>query len=198
MVKGPRSRLVVTGVAVIVALGAFAAPAAPAAGAKAKAKAKKCKAYVPGDLGAEAETTIVTDAATEAAPIEVTLPTTPGAGFTSTEPGGDTGATSHSYHNVQIDSKAKTAALFVRAEFVPLWDMDLFLRDNFGVALAYEADFNQAPEAGLGSTSGGHAERGVSQIDGWIGADCSGYTVDVASSVGGGPSVTLKLWLGES
>lgn len=71
----------------------------------------------------------------------------------------------------------------------------MFLRDDFGVTLSYEADFNQAPEDGLGSTSGGHAERGASQIDGWFAADCSGYTVDVASSVGGGLDGALKLWL---
>ena len=189
MLKRRQSRVVVTGAALLVALGTMAAPAA-------EAKAKKCKAYTPGELGADAETTIVTDAATEAEPVTVTVPATPGAGFTSTDPGGDTGATSHAYHNVQVDSKAKTSSLFVRAEFLPTWDMDLFLRDNFGVALAYEADFNQAPEAGLGATSGGHAERGASQIDGWIGSDCAGYTIDVASSVGGGPDITLKMWLG--
>lgn len=171
-------------------LGAFVAGPAEAR--------KKCRPYKPGALGAEAETTKVTDAATEAAPVEVELSTGPGAGFTNADdPSGDTGATSHAFHNVQVDSKSSTAALFVRIEFLPTWDYDLFLRASYGGSVAYEADFNQAAGAGLGGTQGGHAEQGASQIDGYLARDCDGFTADVAGSSTAGGAVTMKLWLGK-
>jgi hypothetical protein len=169
-------------------LGAFVA-------APAEAK-RKCRPYKPGALGAEAEITKVTDAATEEAPIEVEISTAPGAGFTNADdPAGDTGATSHAFHNVQVDSKAASAALYVRVEFLPAFDYDLYLRASFGGSVAYEADFNQAAGAGLGGNQGGHAEQGASQIDGFVARDCDGFTVDVASSSTPGGAVAMTLWL---
>jgi len=163
------------------------------------ARAKKCAPFETSGVGAEAETSIVTDKATADAPIEVTIATDPGAGFTNADdPSGDTGATSHKFHNVQVDSKAKTAKLFVRAEFLPSWDYDLFLRLPEGPSVAYEADFNPLTVGGptpVGGTSNGHAEPGVSQIDGQVSLDCEGFTVDVGSSITPGGEVTLKFWL---
>ncbi|MGH2731155.1 MAG: hypothetical protein ACRDJI_11190 [Actinomycetota bacterium] len=171
-------------------VGAFAAGPAEAK--------KKCRPYKPGTLGAEAETTKVTDAATEEAPIEVELDTAPGLGFTNADdPSGDTGPTSHAFHNVQVDSKAASAGLYVRVEFLPTWDYDLYLRAPSGPSVAYEADFNQAAGAGLGANQGGHAEQGASQIDGYLAADCAGFTVDLASSSSAGGAATMTLWLGD-
>ncbi|MGH2820162.1 MAG: hypothetical protein ACRDJ5_05890, partial [Actinomycetota bacterium] len=53
-------------------VGAFAAGPAEA---KKKKKKKVCAEYVAGDYAGEAETTVVTEAATEEAPIEVTVAT---------------------------------------------------------------------------------------------------------------------------
>lgn len=182
----------------LVLSGLALAPAAAKGKGKAK-KPKKCAPYAPGNLGADADTTIVTDAATESSPIEVTIPVEPGAGFTSTDPppSGDTGHITHSFHNVQVDTKGKVAGLWARIEYLPTWDHDLYLRLADGTAAAYEADFNPIAGSGLGSTSGGSAEQGVSQIDGYYSLDCAGFTLDIASSIGGGPDVALTLWLGE-
>lgn len=178
--------------AVAIAFGAFAAPA----GAK---KPKKCAPYPSPDWATDAETTVLTDAATADAPVEVELATEPGAGFTSTDgPSGDTGHITHKFHNVVVDTKAKSANLFVRAEYLPTWDYDVFLRLPVLAAVAYEADFNPLTAGGptgVGGTEGGHAEPGASQIDGYPSADCAGYTVDVASSITAGGAVTVKLWL---
>jgi hypothetical protein len=164
-----------------------------------KKKPKKCAPYEPGELGAEVEeeTTIVTDAATEEAPIEVPVETAEGLGFTSTDPGGDTGPTSHVYQNLQVDPKAKTTGLYVRVEYSPAFDYDIFLRLADGTAVAYEADFNPAPGTGLGGLEGAHAEQGAGQIDGYEANDCDGFTMDIASAITPGGEVTMKLWLGE-
>lgn len=179
-------------------LGAFLAMPADA---KKKKKPKKCAPYSSPDWATDAETTVLTDAATEEAPVEVEIATDPGLGFTSTDgPDGDTGETSHKFHNVLVDTKAASANLFVRAEYPPVWDYDLFLRLPELVAVAYEADFNPATvngPTGVGGMDGGHAEPGASQIDGYTSADCSGYTVDIASGISAGGAVTLKLWLGK-
>ena len=178
----------------VLVMGAFAA--APAG---AKKKPKKCAPYASPAWATDAETTVLTDKATAEAPIEVEIATDPGVGFTSTDgPDGDTGETSHKFHNVVVDTKAASSNLFVRAEYLAAWDYDLFLRLPVLAAVAYEADFNPATvngPTGIGATEGGHAEPGVSQIDGFPSLDCAGYTVDLASGITAGGAVLLKLWL---
>lgn len=168
----------------------------------AEAKKKRCGKYKPGSDGAGAEVSVVTDAATADKPVEVTVATEPGLGFSSPDPGGggDTGPTSHAYYNVQVDAKAASTGLFVRAEFPPVFDYDLFLRDASGIALAYAAGFNQAPVPGTfldGTGSGGHSETGAEQIDGYVAQDCEGFTIDLSSASTPGGDVTVKLWLGK-
>ncbi|MGH2746635.1 MAG: hypothetical protein ACRDKB_01755 [Actinomycetota bacterium] len=90
--------------------GALAAPAE--AKKKKKKKPRPCATYQAPDFAGDAETTVVTDAATEEEPIELELSTGPGLGFTSPDdPNGGQGETSQVFHNVQVDSKAKTAGL---------------------------------------------------------------------------------------
>ena len=173
-------------------LGAFVAN--PAA-----AKKKKCPKYAAPDWAGEAETTIVTDAATADAPIEITLATGPGLGTTNADyPGDETGEISHAFQNVVVDTNAKSANLFARIDFVPAWDYDLFVRLPAGPSVAYEADFNPATVGGptpVGGYQGGSGGPGYSQVDGYPVPDCYGYTVDVASGITPGGDVTLKLWL---
>jgi hypothetical protein len=167
----------------------------------APAEAKKggaCKKAKASGIGKGAPVSVVTDKATEDAPLSVTVATDPGAGLSSPDgPGGDTGNTAHAYYNVQVDSAAKSSKLFVRAEYVPGLDYDLYLRTNYGSSLAYAAGFNAPiPAAGLDGTGfGGHSEVGAEQIDGWISADCAGYVIDVVSASTPGGDVTLKFWL---
>jgi hypothetical protein len=182
----------VAGAACLV-LGAFVA-------APASAKKGACKKAKAAGIGKGAAVSVVTDKATEDAPLEVTLATAPGAGLSSPDgPGGDTpaGGPTHAYYNVQVDSKAKSSKLFVRAEYPPGLDYDLYLRTTYGSSLAYAAGFNAPiPAAGLDGTGfGGHSEVGAEQIDGWIGSDCTSYVIDVVSASTPGGDVTLKLWL---
>lgn len=187
-------------------LGAFMA--VPADAKKKKKKPKKapaCAPYVPGENGADAPITIVTDAATAEAPVEVTVSTLEGLGFSSPDgPSGDEGATSHAYANVQVDSAASGAGLYARVEFAPTWDYDGFLRTSDGTAVAYSAGFNQfvvpgGDPFGLdGTGNGGHSEQGAEQIDGWATSDCDGFTYDIVSTGTPGGDVTVKFWLGEA
>jgi hypothetical protein len=171
----------------------------PADAKKKKKKPKACPTYVTPEWAGEAETTIVTEKATADAPIEVELETGPGLGFTSTDgPEGDTGQTSHVFHNIVVDTAAASGNLFVRAEYAPTWDYDLFLRLPDITAVAYEADFNPATAGGptpVGGNEGAHPEPGAGQIDGFSSLDCSGYTMDVASAITPGGALTLKVWL---
>jgi hypothetical protein len=182
-------RTISLGAAVALALGAFLATPALAG------KAKKCGAYKPGADGAGKPITLVTDAATKDKPVSVTVSTQPGAGFSSATEGGDMGPTSHAYANVQVVSKAASAKLYVRLEFTPIFDYDLFLRTSDGTAVAYSA--GGAPYAGPldGTGNGGHSEAGAENIDGALSARCSGYTVDVSSATTPGGDVTVKYWL---
>lgn len=193
--KTLRSLAVVASTALV--MGAFVAPA----DAKKKKKVKKCAPYTAPEWAGEAETTIVTDAATADAPVEIELDTAPGAGFTSADdPEGGTGDVTKVFHNVVVDSAAASAPLNVRIEYPVVWDYDLFLRVPEGPSVAYEADFNPATVAGptpVGGNEGGHPEPGAGQIDAYPAADCSGYTVDVSSAITAGGAVTMTLWLGE-
>jgi hypothetical protein len=180
----------------VVAMAALALGAFSAAPASAK---KKCGKFTAPDWAADAETTVVTDKATADAPITIDLSTGPGMGTTNADyPGDETGSVTHVFQNVIVDTNAKSANLFARIDFIPAFDYDLFLRYIAGPALAYEADFNPATVAGptgVGASETGHAEPGVSQIDGYPMADCTGYTLDVASGITPGGPVTLTIWL---
>lgn len=188
-------------------LGAFVAgPADAKKKKKKKPKAAACAPYTPGEAGADAPVTVVTDAATEEAPVEVTVSTAEGLGFSSPDgASGDTGPTSHAYANVQVDSATSGRGLYVRVEFTPAFDYDGYLRTSDGTAVAYSAGFNQAPMPagdptgfGLDGTGhGGHSEQGAEQIDGWPTADCDGFTYDIVSAGTPGEDVTVKYWLGD-
>ena len=186
-------------------LGAFVAgPADAKKKKKKKPKVATCAPYTPGEAAAEAPVTVVTDAATEEAPVEVTVSTAEGLGFSSPDgPSGDTGPTSHAYANVQVDSASPSTGLYARVEFAPTWDYDAYLRTADGTAVAYSAGFNQGAVAadptgfGLDGTGhGGHSEQGAEQIDGWTAADCDGFTYDIVSAGTPGGDVTVKFWLG--
>ena len=159
----------------------------------------QCAPYVPGEAGAEAETLVLTDAATEAAPIEV--PNTFGPAIP--------GETSDSkFVNVQVDTAAKEAGLYAYIEFTPRNDYDLNLLYDDGSYAAQSHGFNPLIEindvplpvigpfssTGNGGESTDHSEKLV----GIKTPDCGGYTVDVTNYAGPGGDVTLQLWLGEA
>ncbi len=169
-------------------------PGKPAAG---------CAPYAPGEMGAEAETTIVTDENTEEKPFEMEVPLGPATGTY----GGD--RTTRMKHNVQVDTKNEDAGLFIRLETPPLEDPDLYAYWPSGSQAAMAAGFNPLLAAGPlpsavpysdglnGLGNGGHSEFTAEQIDGLRTADCQGWTLDLVNWAGRGGTYTLKVWLGE-
>lgn len=180
-------------------LGAFAVGPADAKKKKKKKKVQACATYVPTQWGVELPTEIVNDTHTAEAPLELEVEVPPGAGSSSGEsPEGGDGATSHSFVNVQVDSAAPTTGLYATVEYTPLFDYDLFVRGDDGVALAYSAGFAPGVPFLDGTGNGGHTGMGSENIEGLTTADCTGYLVDIAGATTPGETVTLKLWLGEA
>lgn len=162
-----------------------------------------CAAYVPGELGAEAETTVVTEEATEEAPIvvEYTLGPAAGGGI------GPYDTTTRVSHNVQLDSVGSEAGLFMRLETPETDDPDLYAYWNDGSEAAVAGGFNQGLVAGPvpgpagpvvnGSGNAGESGFGYEQINGLRTADCAGWDLDLVNWAGVGGTYTLKLWVGE-
>lgn len=160
-----------------------------------------CAPYQPGEMGAEAETTLVTAAATEEKPIEMEF--TFGRAMGSYAPAPvDTSV--HVLHNVQVDAAAAEAGLWVKLESPVTDDPDLYAYWNTGKEAARAAGFNQALAAGplplglfSGTGNGGHSGFGYEQLDGIRTPDCAGFTLDLVNWLGQGGKYKLKLWLGE-
>ncbi|MDQ3962576.1 MAG: hypothetical protein M3277_01460 [Actinomycetota bacterium] len=169
-------------------------PAAPA-----------CPAYVPGEMGAEAETTVVTDDATEEKPIEIDVPL----GLATGTVGSD--RRTRAQHNVQIDSKLAEAGFYARLESPAGDDPDLYVYYASGKQAAVAGGFNPLLAAGPlpnptnhatinslnGRGTGGHSEFTAEQIDGLRSPDCQGWTLDLVNWGGRGGTYKLKLWVGE-
>lgn len=151
-----------------------------------------CAAYVPGEQGAEAETVVVKDEHTAEAPLELAIEQAPGAVRAEVR--------GHVFANIQVDSEAAEAGLFVRYSFPAYEDHDLYVRYADGALAAQAAGFNPIVEAPLvndDTTVAGHSERGAEQVDGVRTADCAGYTVDFVNFLGRGGEYTVTMWLGE-
>lgn len=186
---------------------AFVAPA----DAKKKKKKKKpppppaCETYVPGELGAEAETVVVTDEHTEEAPAVFEFSLDPyffeGAA-TST-----LGQAPQTTVNVQVDSAAEAAGLYVTFEFDTRRDYDLWAYYPTGEEAASSHGFNplietqgQPAPADQSNTASNHAGETTAtseNVVGLITADCDGYTVEAYNYFGEGGDFELKFWLGE-
>jgi hypothetical protein len=159
-----------------------------------------CAAYTPGEMGAEAETTVVTDKATEESPIEIDVPLGPALGRVNATVDFSTRVK----HNVQVDSKAAEAGLFVRLESPVTDDPDLYVYWDNRKEAASAGGFNQALFAGplpqgllSGTGNGGHSGFGFEQIDGLRTSKCGGWTLDLVNWLGQGGTYKLKIWLGE-
>ena len=184
-------------------LGAFAA--APADAKKKKKKPAVCKAFTPGEAGAEKPTLVVTDAHTEEAPAvqPVTLPADFTEGLGTIVPGGP--GSPHEYFNIQVDSAAKEAGLYILFEFQERRDYDLNVYHPDGSYAARSHGFQ--PVLGIHATIdeeqgnlGGHAGESTTSSEKIVGlrtSDCGGWTTDVANYFGEGGDFEVKVWLGE-
>lgn len=184
----------------LVAGALFAVPAEAKKKKPKKPKPPVCATFVPTADAAEAETVVVTDAATEAAPVEVPISASEGfrIGFDETDAvtGGDT-----VWSNVQVDTSSPDTGLYVRLEWsapAPLWDYDIKALGADGTEIANAHGFNTAPDSQFSPVSdGGHSENFAEQIDGVRMTDCSGASVAVTTASGPGGEMVLKYWLGE-
>jgi hypothetical protein len=185
---------------VVALIGGLLATSALDAGAKKKKKKKKkpkvCAPYIAPEQAADVEVVKVTDKATEEAPLELTLATEPGLGV-GRDPGNFGMNVSHLFQNIQVDSKAKKAGLYMRVEFADYQDYDLYLDRADGSTAAQAAGFSDAEQLQDGDTADGHTEVGAEQVTGIETADCGGYTPDIVGATTEGADVTVKLWLGE-
>ena len=177
----------------------------------AKRKKKKCRAYKPGELGAEAETIKVTNKATAEAPVEVVLTLDPGAGQATGVGQIDavsTAAQSHAFYNVQVDPRTKTTGLYMSLASPMPDDNDLYLFHATGTEAAHAAGFHgggpdnlptpvQAFPVYNSNANGGHTGADAEYLDGILTKDCGGYTVHAIGANSRGGDVSLKLWLGE-
>jgi hypothetical protein len=201
------SRLLRTIAVVGVMMLILAAFIGPADARKKKRKHRRppvpCAVFTPWEKAADAPKSIVTDAATKDAPVTVKVPTEAGAGSSTpeSEDAPEQGSPTHSWYNVQVDSKAHTANLYVTLEFPGNTDYDLYLRNGDGSSDTYSAGAPPYTVPGTDGTGhGGHSEgdptAASENIDGVAVNDCQGFSVDIVSSSTLGGEVTLKFWLG--
>lgn len=182
--------------------------AGPATAAK-KKKPKKpavCAAYTPGELGAEAETLVVTDAHTAEAPLTHAFSLDPAFDEGVAEIVG-AGETPRHQVNVQVDSAAASAGLYVTWEFQTHQDYDLWAYNPDGTGAASSHGFQplidtkglpeDADQSNTASNHGGESTATSENLVGIITPDCGGYTLDMATYFGQGGDFELKVWLGE-
>lgn len=178
-------------------LGAFVAGPADAKKKK-KKKPAVCATFTPGEKGTDKPTIKVTDANTETAPAlqPVTLEPEVTEGIVSF---------SESVFNVQVDSAAKEAGLYILFEFQDRQDYDMNVWHTDGSYAARSHGFQ--PILGTEPTIeeeagnlGGHAGESTSSSEKIVGlrtSDCGGWTVSAENYLGQGGDFEIKLWLGE-
>lgn len=197
---------------------ATAVVAGPATAAKKKKKPKPpqpvaCQPYAPGELGAQAETLVLTEANTADAPLThaFSLGANVGEGFpeaVNEEAGTALPEAPHYYVNVQVDTAAAAGAgLYATWEFPQRRDYDMWARYPDGSEAASSHGFQplletkgQPGNADQSNTGGNHAGESTPTSENLVGVttpDCAGYTLDLATYLGDGGDFELKLWLGE-
>lgn len=194
--------------AVVMAVALVGAAFAGPVEAKKKKKKKKpkppvCQAYAPGELGAEAETLVVTDEATEEAPaiFEFSLDAYFFEGLAASTLGQPPQATV----NVQLDSASESAGLYALFEFDSRRDYDLWAYWPNGNEGASSHGFNplietQGQPVDQSNTASNHAGETTASSEAIVGLttpDCDGYTFQMTNYLGEGGDFELKLWLGE-
>lgn len=194
---------------IVLALGLLVSGAVigPASAAK-KKKPKKppvCAAYEPGEMGAEAETVVVTDTHTAEAPLTYAFSLDPAVDEGVAELVGAEETPRHNV-NVQVDSAAATAGLYVTWEFQTNRDYDLWAYNSDGTGAASSHGFQPliatqgqgaADQSNTASNHGGESTATSENLVGIITPDCGGYTLDMATYFGEGGDFELKIWLGE-
>lgn len=97
------------------------------------------------------------------------------------------------YFNVQVDTRKRSVLLYARLEWpLAAQELDLYMYNQDGEAVAWSEAFNQAP-AELTGDSGG---PGFEYIAGFPARRCQGFTLENNAMWATPQTVQLKLWLG--
>jgi hypothetical protein len=165
---------------------------------------KNCAPFTPGEAGKDKPTVTLTDAATEAKPVEQKIKLAASAAdadLVGELPDQGPLAAAHDAFNIQVDAAAADAGLYALIEFPSRRDYDLNLLHLDGSYAARAQTFN--PVVGTpGSMFSvpGHGGEGTDHSEKLVGiktSDCGGWTLDVANYLGEGGEMTVKLWLGD-
>jgi hypothetical protein len=162
---------------------------------KGNGKSAACAPFAPGEAGADQPSVTLTDAATEEAPVEqvVTLDMS----LADLQVGDPSSA----FFNIQVDSAAPDAGLYVLLEFPTRRDYDLNLLHPDASYAARSHAWNtviEANESQISSTGhGGESTASSEKLVGIKTADCSGWTLEAQNWLGEGGDLPVKLWLGE-
>jgi hypothetical protein len=192
---------------ILITIGLLVGSLTMPATAKKKKKHKKpaapvaCAPFSPGEAGAGKPTVVLTDAATEAAPVvqKVTLAES-AADLTQglTDAGADA-------FNIQVDSALPSTGLYALIEFEPRNDIDLGLLHPDGSYAAQSHSWNtiqestdQGPVPVSSQGNGGEGTDHSEKLVGITTGDCGGWTLQVQNYLGLGGEYDVKLWLGES
>jgi hypothetical protein len=183
-------------------VGAFAAVPAEAKKKK-KKKPAVCSTFTPGANGEGKPTLVVTDTATEEAPAVQAISLAPE--LTEGIPGALGGPPPPSdVFNIQVDSAAKEAGLYILWEFQERRDYDLNVWHIDGSYAARSHGFqpilgiNPAIDESQGNL-GGHAGESTTASEKIVGlrtSDCGGWTVSAENFLGEGGDFEIKVWLG--
>ncbi len=192
------------GLVAAVCLSVFAAAPAEAKKKKKKKPPAACATFVPGELGAGSPTVMLTDAATEAAPVISTVSLgMSGANLDLVGTGAIPPETA--FFNVQVDSSAPEVGIYMKLEFDPNRDYDLWLLYAADSSIAGSAhEWNTAYLPGVGyapglSGNGSHGNESSATQEAVLGIkvpDCGGHTVQVDNYFGEGGDMDVSLWLG--
>ena len=162
---------------------------------KPKPPAASCAPYAPGEDGAEAQTSVITEAATEEKPVVVEYEAEMGGPSSPLVDAFD--FRSFLYHNVQVDSLSPDTGLYVKTEFTEYHDYDLALFHADGTEAASSGESQPVAGAGGGSPDGAwEGGSNYEMVTGIRTADCAGYTVRVAGYLTTGGPVTISMWIG--
>ena len=192
------------GLALVV--GAFGAGSTAA---KKKKKKKKppvaaCPAFAAKPPGADSESlqkdkvpaatlVKVTEAATEAKPVEVKLEH----GQALWSPTQTPIQEDTEFVRLQVQSKTPTAGLYIRQEWAApsLSDLDLYLTDKAGEEVAASGTSNVSP---VPIPAGGQdtGAQGFESISGFAALKCGDYVIKSRPFTTAGEDVTIKIWLG--
>ena len=168
-----------------------------------------CAPFTPGEAGAGKPTVVLTDAATEAAPLEQKVTLEQSVADADLVGTGQIPA-SYDAFNIQVDSKAADAGLYALIEFPARNDLDLNLLHTDGSYAARSRAFNPIIElndvpigplfpSGLSTSGhGGESTAGSEKLVGIKTGDCGGWTLEVGNYLGQGGDFNVKLWVGES